>query len=462
MSKKIPKAYKVLVVIFFIFYFFVLMPMAQEQFTGIEKFLFLIIVSLLSSMLAALLFYLPISAIKRLVKGKAEDHLTKSDSSPNIILTTPMNNIPLDSSVSKSENEMYQEPEHSAKQTNSLNMTVSFSSTVPPEVLQSMRTSFTFSQAQNCERIIQESLDIMRKTNNLDTFFSRSELAMQNALTLRQAEQSGVSGVYHTYETCQTVFETIQKKKLLALDSSFNAEKEKIAKLVRPQTQIKHWEKYLEILDKYMDKYETDFSSEFLEVYSYVKREIQELNYDAVQLKPINTAITKSSLSKSENEILFKYFSCEDFSDLEAQFMIHLHKAIVNSNLNPYGIKLHRLSNGTFNVNYSDSHGGCYVGKIDLSSYTAVPDKYAVMKNGQKRAKRVLDSEEEAKAYMEQYGGDYIELRQGYPAQYFMQYLSGKDGCTVHIIESSNFQDYIDGISHWIKYIKKCQKSDTI
>ena len=53
MSKKIPKAYKVLVVIFFIFYFFVLMPIAQEQFTGIEKFLFLIIVSLLSSMLAA-------------------------------------------------------------------------------------------------------------------------------------------------------------------------------------------------------------------------------------------------------------------------------------------------------------------------------------------------------------------------------------------------------------------------
>ena len=280
MSKKIPKAYKVLVVIFFIFYFFVLMPIVQEQFTGIEKFLFLIIVSLPSSMLAALLFYLPISAIKRLVKGKAEDHLTKSDSSPNIILTTPMNNISLDSSVSKSENEIYQEPEHSAKQTNSLNMTVSFSSTVPPEVLQSMRNSFTLSQAQNCERIIQESLDIIQKTNNLDTFFSRSDLAMQNALTLRQAEQAGVYGVHNTYQTYQTIFETIQKKKLLALDSSFVSEKEKISKLVKSQTKIKHWEGYLAILDKYMDEYESDFSSEYLEIYSYVKHELKELRSD--------------------------------------------------------------------------------------------------------------------------------------------------------------------------------------
>lgn len=148
-------------------------------------------------------------------------------------------------------------------------------------------------------------------------------------------------------------------------------------------------------------------------------------------------------------------------SDLEYQFMIHLKNALIESNLNPAMIELTRLSDETFNVFYNGEHG-CYVGKINLKAGYSSPDKYAVMKNGQKRAKRVLDSEEDAKAYMQQHGGDYIEFRQGYPAQYFMQYLSGKDGCTVHIIESSNFQDYIDGISHWIKYIKKCQKSDTI
>lgn len=179
---------------------------------------------------------------------------------------------------------------------------------------------------------------------------------------------------------------------------------------------------------------------------------------DSIKPETENNISLDSSVSKYGNEILFKYFSCENFSDLESRFMLYLHKAIVNANLNPYGIKLHRLSSGTFNVDYSDSHGGCYVGKINLSSYTASPDKYAVMKNGQKRARRVLNSEEEAKAYMEQHGGDYIEFRPGHPAQYYMQYLSGKDGCDIHTIESSDFQDYVNGISHWIKYIKECQK----
>lgn len=144
-------------------------------------------------------------------------------------------------------------------------------------------------------------------------------------------------------------------------------------------------------------------------------------------------------------------------SDLEYQFMIHLKNSLIESSLTPSMIELTRLSDETFNVFYKGD-SGCYVGKINLRSGHSSPDKYAVMKNGQKRAKRVLDSEEEANAYMEQHGGDYIEFRPGYAAKYFMQYLSGKNGCNVHVIESSNFQDYVNGISHWIKYIKECQK----
>lgn len=450
---KIPKGF---IIIFFIF-FLVIFPtlfLTNQYSSMFQTFL----ISLFASCFSALFYYMIFLGIKQLFKffkGKPENRTIKPDSSRNVIMTEPVTDISLESvnCTSKCNHSKF-EPQKE-KSTHSYQDTSLLST--PNEVLQSMRQSFTFSQAQNCERIIQESLDIIRKTNNLDTFFSRSELAMQNALTLHQAEQAGISGVHNTYETCQTVFETIQKKKVLALDFSFESEKEKISKLVKPQSKIRHWEKYLEVLDKYMDEYDSDFSSEYLEIYSYIKREIQELNYQ-LQLEPVNNATTNSSLSKSENEILFKYFSCENFSDLESRFMLHLHKAIVNANLNPYGIKLHRLSSGTFNVDYSDSRGGCYVGKIDLSSYTTVPDKYAVMKNGQKRARRVLDSEEEAKAYMEQHGGDYIEFRPGHPAQYYMQYLSGKDGCDIHTIESSDFQDYVNGISHWIKYIKECQK----
>lgn len=250
MRKKIPKGF---IVIFSIF-FLILFPslFLSNQYSSIIESLF---ISLLASLLAALFYYMIFRGIKRLIKGKPEDHTIKLEPSP-------------DTAKPESQKE---------KSTDSCQDTSLLST--PNEVLQSMRKAFTLSEAQNCERIIQESLDIMRRTNNLDTFFSRSELAIQNALTLRQAEQAGVSGVHHTYETYQTVFETIQRKKLLALDSSFQSEKEKISKLVKPQTKIKHWEKYLEVLDRHMDEYETDFSSEYLEIYSYIKREIQELHY---------------------------------------------------------------------------------------------------------------------------------------------------------------------------------------
>lgn len=94
MSKKIPKAYKVLVLIFFVLYLIVLFPFAEEQFTGIQKFLFLITVSLFSSMLASLLFYLPVSAIyKRLIKGKPEDRTIKPDPSLDSVKPETENNI---------------------------------------------------------------------------------------------------------------------------------------------------------------------------------------------------------------------------------------------------------------------------------------------------------------------------------------------------------------------------------
>lgn len=144
-------------------------------------------------------------------------------------------------------------------------------------------------------------------------------------------------------------------------------------------------------------------------------------------------------------------------SDLEFAFMEEFERALSDALLDPRDIEICRLSDQTFDVIYSGEHG-CYVGKIRLKGGYSSPDRYAVIKNGQKRAKRVLDSEEEAKAYMEQHGGDYIEFRPGSKSHYYMQYLSGKNGRDIHVIQSSDFQDYINGISYWIDYIEKCQK----
>ena len=63
---------------------------------------------------------------------------------------------------------------------------------VPKEVLNSIKTSYTGQQAINDMRIIDESLAIMTKTSDIDTFLSRYDTAMRCVLTLEQAKKSGI------------------------------------------------------------------------------------------------------------------------------------------------------------------------------------------------------------------------------------------------------------------------------
>ena len=59
---------------------------------------------------------------------------------------------------------------------------------ISKEVLNSMKTSYTGQQAINDMRIIDESLAIMTKTSDIDTFLSRYDTAMRCVLTLEQAK----------------------------------------------------------------------------------------------------------------------------------------------------------------------------------------------------------------------------------------------------------------------------------
>lgn len=59
-------------------------------------------------------------------------------------------------------------------------------------------------------------------------------------------------------------------------------------------------------------------------------------------------------------------------------------------------------------------------------------DKYAVMKKGRKSALRVLDTEEEAKKWMEENGkGEYIEYRPGTDDK-CIHYCYAKDFCSYY------------------------------
>lgn len=63
---------------------------------------------------------------------------------------------------------------------------------VPQESLNDMRMTYTGAQAVNDMKIINESLEIMGKTSDIDTFLSRYEIAMKCALTLEQARKAGI------------------------------------------------------------------------------------------------------------------------------------------------------------------------------------------------------------------------------------------------------------------------------
>lgn len=132
----------------------------------------------------------------------------------------------------------------------------------------------------------------------------------------------------------------------------------------------------------------------------------------------------------------------------EEMFLCEFERKLIEAKINPSNIVLTRLSSGVFNVD----HVNCYVGKIGLRS-EIVPDKYAVWRNGGKRALRVFESKKDAEQYKQDKNADTIEFRKGYVEAFYMQYFLDLD--TVKEIRTLNAQDCIDAIPFWIRYIKR-------
>lgn len=137
----------------------------------------------------------------------------------------------------------------------------------------------------------------------------------------------------------------------------------------------------------------------------------------------------------NSDEIIF-------FNEFEAE--------LKNAKIDPFSITLTQLGGGTFNVDTPF----CYVGKIGLNPITT-SDKYAVMKNGAKRASRVFESKKDAQSYLLQKGGDSIVFRPGNAGKFYMQYSIGL--YNTKEFYTTSLQECIDHIPYWIKYIKYCK-----
>lgn len=136
------------------------------------------------------------------------------------------------------------------------------------------------------------------------------------------------------------------------------------------------------------------------------------------------------------------------FSEDERTFFQALVDQCRTNKINPREIRLTRMESMGFNV---DTHDG-YIGKINLFT---VPDKFAVIKNGGKRATKVFDTKAEADIFLASHDGYFIEIRKSANG-HFMQYLIGMK--TIKELHDPTLEECIAAIPYWIRHIKYCKR----
>lgn len=151
-------------------------------------------------------------------------------------------------------------------------VTVEVDKEIPAEVLSDMSKFYSDYQLENDLRILNESIDLMKTTKNIETFISRYDLAYRTVLTIEQAEKAGVR-VYQNYTSSKELLNL--KIDLLPeiLNSSFIFMKQDAAKLKTEKGKMGRYQKYLELLEQY--EYELDMSDVYYNVIELTRNEIQ-------------------------------------------------------------------------------------------------------------------------------------------------------------------------------------------
>lgn len=135
-----------------------------------------------------------------------------------------------------------------------VNVTVQNTSTAyPKEVLDSMRTAYSPMQAQGDIRVLNDCISLMQTTNNLETFFSRYELALQKVMTLEQAKNAGIA--INTPITSTYVM-SLKNRADCVLQSTYAKELKEIDALKTPVGKRNRIDKFISFLSEYQDEFE--------------------------------------------------------------------------------------------------------------------------------------------------------------------------------------------------------------
>ena len=144
---------------------------------------------------------------------------------------------------------------------------------VPQETLSAMRAAYTGQQAVNDMRIIDDSLQIMETTSDIDTFLSRYETAMRCALTLEQAKKAGVP-IALAEGFAQSLANAKEKALNGVLYRSFKKELSEIGKLKTESGKLNRINRYQE---KLKSMYETEFEFVVDAAYSDIMQKLELL-----------------------------------------------------------------------------------------------------------------------------------------------------------------------------------------
>lgn len=180
-------------------------------------------------------------------------------------INTPVTEIPTQPMAEKA-------PKHEDKSTTPVLDVSIVRPEAPQEILNSMRMHYTGQQASNDMRIINESLGVMEKTPDIDTFLSRYDTAMRCALTLEQAKEAGVSIALQDGFS-QSLVDAKNKALAGVLYRSFKKELGEIDKLKTENGKLNRINKYQEKLE---GMYEDVFEFVAEDAYNDV---IQKLEY---------------------------------------------------------------------------------------------------------------------------------------------------------------------------------------
>ena len=142
---------------------------------------------------------------------------------------------------------------------------------VPIETLKQMRQYYATVQLQDELRILQESIDIITTTTNIETFISRCELAQRTALTIEQAMMAGI----RVKENFISSKEVLDMKIILLpslLSNSYNKMKQDASKLKTEKGRMGRCQKYLDLLQRHED--ELSISEAYFDILETVKLDL--------------------------------------------------------------------------------------------------------------------------------------------------------------------------------------------